>query len=181
MTPHSPSGAVAYDPDGLGKWFMRIETEIAKMRALSFEKEGIFFQKHKYSAAQLKEHPIYDRISSFIGKVHDIVVNWQTNSSITEDRLKFYYAKKAEVERALNEVKSDIILRKPTFYERIQDFLDDILRFIEVRLPHINKLLENVGLPQIELMTIKWAQKRVGSQRRPELKGKTMDELWDDA
>lgn len=166
--------------DGLEIWFQKIQNEINEIRAASEARDGfLFFKSHRYSVNELLEYPSFGKIHAFVGQIEAIVEGWKEAGTVSEDRLRFYYQRRHDIEEQIGQLKSDIILRKPTFWEAAANALAKFLLFILEKLPVIKDLLDFFGISPDRILP-KWAKGRLKEVEDRKRKDSIIEGMWEE-
>ncbi len=116
--------------------FAQVYGLIEELRAAVFRKRGmLMFKEHAYTVDELLDHPSFGAIQARLGTVDDIVSRWNATSAEESDVQRYYYEHRILVEQKLSELRKEIMLRKPTFWERLVEAIGMLLRKVAAMLP----------------------------------------------
>lgn len=134
--------------DSLELWFQRVYNEIAVVEQMLLKKEGfLFFKSHSYSEDELLQSPQMKRIDATIAQIENAVTQWMENKALSDERAKFYWQSRLELERRLGGMRVKIAERKPTFWEGIINTLLKFINFVMKHLPMLPAfIMQRLGL-----------------------------------
>jgi hypothetical protein len=139
---------VLADPRSINIWFAQIYGKIDELNAAIFVKKGFaFLETYKYRQNELLKHPLFESINALCGQIDNVVESWITNNNADAELAKFYHDNRILVEQKLSSLRAEIVARKPTFWEKILDTLENLIRSVSRFLPALpSVLIEILGI-----------------------------------
>ena len=138
--------------------FRKVSYELEYLENKIYQKEGIFFTKHRFSQNELIDSKHHKKIDSITRKIGDDASNWYARGNLSEEGVEIYDNKREETEDKLHHLNMLIESRKPTWWENIKGGLHDFVVKIAKNMPKLQRILiesaKVLNLPFLGKLTI---------------------------
>jgi hypothetical protein len=125
--------------------FKIVQREIATVRQLIHQKDGSFFETHKYSVEELVQLPQMNKIKAACGAIRADVDNWIRATNFPPEAQEAYRVVHSGVDSSIQALEEEINSREPTWVECFISAFKGFAKVIMTILPPLSFLLNVFG------------------------------------